>query len=76
MRLTRCRALTARREAKFEGIPDFRIIVDKLSGSLSKRRRPMGDKGKKDKEKVLKQKSTKMEQKSKGKLERQQRKIP
>ena len=36
----------------------------------------MGDKGKKDKEKVLKQKSTKMQQKSKGKLERQQRKIP
>jgi hypothetical protein len=72
MRLTRFRALTG----KFEGIPNFRIIVDKWSGPLSKRRRAMGDKGKKDKEKVLKQKSTKMEQKSKGKLDRQQRKIP
>ncbi len=36
----------------------------------------MGDKGKKDKEKVLKQKSSKMEQKSKGKQVTQQRKIP
>jgi len=36
----------------------------------------MGDKGKKDKEKGLKQKSAKQEQKSKGKLFTQQRKIP
>ena len=36
----------------------------------------MGDKGKKDKEKGLKQKSTKQEQKSKGKLDKQPKRTP
>jgi len=41
-----------------------------------KRRYTMGDKGKKDKDKVRKQKISKQEQKAKGKLAKQPRRTP
>jgi hypothetical protein len=45
-------------------------------GDNGKRRYTMGDKGKKDKDKVRKQKISKQEQKAKGKLAKQPRRIP
>jgi len=45
-------------------------------GDNGKRRYAMGDKGKKDKDKVQKQKISKQEQKAKGKITKQPRRTP